>query len=76
MREPEGRRNALFDDSSDTEGLLSVKQAAAWLGMSASWLAQSDVPFVRLGRRRLYRASDLRSHISARVSTSISEGPR
>ena len=76
MRDPQRRGNVLPPDSSANERLLSVKEAAAWLGMSMSWLAQSDVPFVRLGRRRLYRASDLRAHISARVSTSIVAGTR
>lgn len=49
------------------ERLLSGKEAAKFLGMSQAWLYQSDVPFVRLGRRRLYRSSDLRSFVSRRV---------
>jgi hypothetical protein len=49
------------------ERLLSGKEAATLLGMSLAWLRQSDVPCVRLGRRRLYRSVDLRTYISRRV---------
>jgi hypothetical protein len=35
--------------------------------MSLAWLHQSDVPYVKLGRRRLYRSADLRTFISRRV---------
>ncbi len=40
-------------------GLLSVKQAAAYLNMSAAWLYGSGIRFARIGRRRLYRRNDL-----------------
>jgi predicted DNA-binding transcriptional regulator AlpA len=50
------------------ETLLSVKQVAAHLGVSKSWLYQSDIPSVKLGRRRLYRPSDLAGYVSAHVS--------
>ena len=55
-------------DAPVNERLLSVKQAAELLGVSPSWLYQSDVPSVKLGRRRLYRPSDLAHYIAARVS--------
>jgi predicted DNA-binding transcriptional regulator AlpA len=47
--------------------LLSGREAAKLLGMSQAWLYQSDVPHVKLGRRRLYRSADLRSFINRRV---------
>lgn len=47
--------------------LLSGEEAAKLLGMSRVWLYQSEVPYVKLGRRRLYRSSDLRVFISRRV---------
>lgn len=34
--------------------LLTVKQAAKRLNMSTAWLFASDVPYVKLGSRRLY----------------------
>jgi hypothetical protein len=51
----------------DKDKLLSGKEAAAFLRMSLAWLHQSDVPYVKLGRRRLYRSADLRSFINRRV---------
>ena len=50
------------------EDLLSARKAAARLGVSPSWLYQSDVPRVKLGRRTLYRPSDLTKYVDARVS--------
>jgi len=44
--------------------LLTGKEAADFLGMSQAWLYQSDVPCVRLGRRRLYRHEDLQAYVS------------
>jgi excisionase family DNA binding protein len=49
------------------ERLLSGEEAAKLLGMSKVWLYQSEVPHVKLGRRRLYRSSDLKAFISRRV---------
>lgn len=60
------------DDSSRTERLLSVKEASAFLGMSDKWLYQSDVPFVRMGRRRLYMISSLIAYARQRLSTARS----
>lgn len=54
-------------------GLLSVKQAAAYLGISQAWLYQSDVPWVRLGRRRLYDPDSLRAYITRHSSHAASE---
>lgn len=53
------------------ESLLSAKMAAAVLGMSESWLHGSNVPHVKLGRRKLYRPSDLSRYVNARVSHRI-----
>jgi hypothetical protein len=39
--------------------LLSVKQAADYMGMSQAWLFASGIPCIKLGRRRLYRVEDL-----------------
>jgi hypothetical protein len=53
------------------ETLLSAKMAAARLGMSESWLHGSNVPHVKLGRRKLYRPSDLSRYVNSRVSHRI-----
>lgn len=47
--------------------LLTGKEAADLLGMSQAWLYQSDVPCVRLGRRRLYRQGDLQAYVSRKL---------
>ena len=51
--------------------LLSVKEAAAFLGVSASWVSQSNIPKVKFNRRTLYRPSDLRAYVNAHVSHDI-----
>jgi excisionase family DNA binding protein len=70
------RRGAVMriieSDASVNEKLLSVKEAASQLGVSKSWVYQSDVPYVKLGRRRLYRPSDLVRYVRARMSHRIS----
>lgn len=50
-----------------TNKLLSVKEAAKYLGMSEAWVLNSSVPCVRLGRRRLYREVDLDAFAARRV---------
>ncbi len=68
------RRSILSIDESKqpvNERLLSVKDAADQLGVSASWLYGSNVPNVKLGRRKLYRPSDLARYVNARVSHRI-----
>jgi excisionase family DNA binding protein len=49
-------------------GLLSVKEAAAYLRMSEGWIYQSGIPFAKLGRRRLYRRSDLDHFVEQHLS--------
>lgn len=51
-----------------TEKLLSVKDAASFLSVSASWLYQSDIPYVKLGSRRVYRPGDLAAYVDSHVS--------
>lgn len=50
------------------DGLLSVKEAATYLKMSPNWLYGSGIPFARLGRRRLYRRTDLDSFVEQHLS--------
>jgi predicted DNA-binding transcriptional regulator AlpA len=50
------------------ERLLSAKEAADRLGMSLGWLSSSQVPRVKLGRRTLYRPSDIDAFVAAHVS--------
>ena len=58
------------------ERLLSAKDAAALLGVSASWLYQSNVPRVKLGRRTLYRPHDLAAYVDARVTHRVGGATR
>jgi hypothetical protein len=58
------------EKSNGDDRLLSVKEASAIIGMSDKWLYQSDVPFVRMGRRRLYMASSLLEYARQRLSSS------
>jgi excisionase family DNA binding protein len=54
------------------DGLLSVKEAAHLLRMSDKWLYQSDIPFVRMGRRRLYFRASLLEYARQRLSNAQS----
>ena len=48
--------------------LLSAKEAADFLRMSVKWLYQSDIPYVRLGSRRLYLRESLIEYATQRLS--------
>jgi excisionase family DNA binding protein len=50
------------------EGLLSVRDAADYLKMSEGWLYNSGIPFVKLGRSRRYRRSDLDAFVERNLS--------
>lgn len=50
------------------EGLLSVKDAANFLNISEGLLLRTGIPFVKVGRRRLYRPRDLDSFIERNLS--------
>jgi predicted DNA-binding transcriptional regulator AlpA len=52
----------------DPDALMSVKEASEFLRMSDKWLYQSHIPFVRMGRRRLYFRSSLIEHALQRRS--------
>jgi excisionase family DNA binding protein len=60
------------DRTSSVDGLLSVKEAADLLRMSDKWLYQSDIPFVRMGRRRLYFRASLLEYARQRLSNARS----
>ncbi|MDX2261524.1 MAG: helix-turn-helix domain-containing protein [Gemmatimonadales bacterium] len=47
--------------------LFTVKQASKRLNMSEAWLFASDIPHVKLGRRRLYRSTDLDAYVNRHV---------
>ncbi len=51
------------------EKLLSVADAAQWLGISRhtlnGWVSKRKVPFVKLGRRTLFNPADLDRMIKA-----------
>lgn len=48
------------------EGAMPVKEAAAYLDMSESWLWRSDIPRVRLGSRVKFLRADLDAYLTAR----------
>ena len=50
------------------EKLLSVQEAADVLGVSTSFVYQSKIAHAKIGRRRLYRPSDLARYVSAHIS--------
>ena len=60
-------------------GLLDVNRAAAWLGVSASWLNKLRITgegprYLKFGTRAVrYSVQDLRQWIEARAVTSTSE---
>jgi excisionase family DNA binding protein len=60
------------EKTSSADALLSVKEAADLLRMSDKWLYQSDIPFVRMGRRRLYFRTSLLEYARQRFSNARS----
>ncbi|MBN7798435.1 helix-turn-helix transcriptional regulator [Parahaliea mediterranea] len=62
-----------------TGNLLTTKQAAAYLSVSAAFLerdrwAGAKIPFVRIGSRSVrYRKQDLDNYIESKVRTSTSQ---
>ena len=60
------------EKTTSADGLLSVKEAADLLRMSDKWLYQSDIPFVRMGRRRLYFRASLLEYARQRLSNAQS----
>lgn len=57
------------------EKLLSVKEAAEQLGVSESFVYSSDIPYAKIGRRKLFLPSDLALYVRGRRSHGIdSEG--
>lgn len=59
------------------DGLLDTREAAAYLGVSTSWvekdrLSKARIPFVRIGRAVRYRPEDIDAFVekSRRRSTS------
>ena len=59
--------------------LLTTKQAANYLGVSAAFLerdrwAGAQIPFIKIGTRSVrYRLSDLDAYIESKVRVSTSE---
>jgi predicted DNA-binding transcriptional regulator AlpA len=45
---------------------FDLAEAAAYIGMSRSWLEHSDVPRVRLGTRVKFLREDLEAYLRAR----------
>jgi excisionase family DNA binding protein len=44
--------------------LLSIDESAEKLGMGRTWLlTQTEIPYVRIGRRKLFRPEDLQAFI-------------
>lgn len=62
-----------------TSNLLSTKQAAAYLGVSASFLEKdrwrgARIPFVKVANRAIrYRQNDLDNYVDSNVMQSTSE---
>ena len=65
------KRNIGEDLSAANDALMSVQEAAEWLGVSTGLLSRSRIPKVKLNRRTLYRPSDLRAYVNAHVSHQI-----
>ncbi len=71
LRSTDAGKSALSESAEKTlnaDGLLSVKEASDLLRMSDKWLYQSDIPFVRMGRRRLYFRAILLDYARQRLS--------
>lgn len=51
----------------EPRGALRIDDAAAYLGVSRSFVEHSDIPRVRLGRRVVYRIVDLDRYLAQRT---------
>jgi hypothetical protein len=48
----------------ERQSLMTVRELAADLGMSYQWAkTQRAIPYVRIGRRKLFKPSDVRAYI-------------
>ena len=49
--------------NSSSDGLLSVQQAAGYLGVSEftiyTWVSKRRIPFIKVGRRTMFRRESL-----------------
>ena len=52
----------------NTPAGLNVQEAARYVGVSATTLARSDCPRVRIGRRVVYRVVDLDAYLANRLT--------
>lgn len=57
-------------------GLLSVKEASAFLNISEGMLARLGIPTVRVRRRRLYRPTDLNDFVERNLSHGRARGAK
>ncbi len=52
----------------ELQRLLSVKESAQLLGMGLTWMkTQTEIPYVRIGRRKLFQPEKLREYIDKSV---------
>lgn len=55
-------------EARETPLLLSIEESARALGMSISWMKQQkSIPYVRVGRRKLFTPESLRDFIDRNV---------
>jgi len=53
--------------------IYELREAAAFIRMSADWLEKSDVPRARMGRRIVFLRSELLAYVNARLTHSAKE---
>lgn len=53
--------------------IYELDEAAGFIRMSAEWLSRSDIPRSKLGRRILFRRSQLLSYVAAHETHTIGE---
>jgi excisionase family DNA binding protein len=55
----------------DNQRLLPVEAAAQTLGISVhtirAWVSQQRIPYIKMGRRVLFRAEDLEAYIDSHL---------
>jgi hypothetical protein len=78
MKKADERRQNVFPISSKTTQRIRRKQAAAYLGISLSWLDKARVsgrgpPFIVLGSSVLYDIADLDTFLQRNRHSSTSE---
>jgi hypothetical protein len=67
-------RRELAYPSGGGSPFLRIEEAAAFLGISARWLRDSDCPRIQCGRRMMFDRVELEKFARARLTRTLADG--